>query len=54
MTNEPNNKSETAESRLREQKAYHTPKLVNLGEIHSLVMAGNCGVGDLTEACGAS
>jgi hypothetical protein len=54
MTIEPNAKTETADSRLREQKAYHTPRLVNLGEIHSLVMVGNCGSGDLSCACGAS
>jgi hypothetical protein len=53
MTNELD-KVETAENGLREPKAYHTPKLVNLGEIHALVMSGGGGCTDLSNSCAAS
>jgi len=33
---------------------YHSPRLVNLGDIHSLILAGNCGIGDLGNACGVA
>lgn len=31
-----------------ERRAYHKPQLVNLGEIHALVMSLTCGTGDLS------
>ncbi len=42
--------AEQAESR----RPYHAPKVVSLGEIHALVMAGQCGCGDAGVACTAS
>jgi hypothetical protein len=45
------NKTAAAQS---DRQTYHTPRLVNLGEIHSLVMAGHCGGGDVDFPDGAS
>jgi hypothetical protein len=37
-----------------DRRPYHSPKFINLGEIHSLVMTAGCGHGDVNCGCLAS